>query len=183
MKRLKAQRFISFLTVLTFMVILSSSQINAQEMTEISGEVTMERTNQNTLTVNNAEGHILALQIFEGTNTNTSDTDFMDNAPVTAKSTADLTKGDGNVNAYVKFGAGNEYIYSKNSHEVETLMTNEGTRMTRFSGVFNFISGTGKYKGIQGAGTYEGRFTDENTITVEWNGEYTLDRDVAMEQE
>jgi hypothetical protein len=41
-------------------------------------------------------------------------------------------------------------------------------------GTWTFSSATGKFKGIQGKGTYEGKANPDGTVTFQVEGEYTL---------
>jgi hypothetical protein len=50
----------------------------------------------------------------------------------------------------------------------------DGQPMTSFSGTWKKLSGTGKYEGIQGQGTYSGHFTSQTEYVVDWRGQATL---------
>jgi hypothetical protein len=55
---------------------------------------------------------------------------------------------------------------------VSTTLAPDKTPHTTFAGTWTYVSGTGKYQGIRGGGTYQGHFSSPTEYTIEWKGEY-----------
>jgi len=70
---------------------------------------------------------------------------------------ADHINGTGVGQGYAKIMLGKDTVYLK--HE-------EGT--------FFFYQGKGRFKNIQGTGTYQGRYISQTIYTLEWEGDYRI---------
>ena len=67
-------------------------------------------------------------------------------------------------------------VFAKWKGSVMTTLSAEGTPVTTFEGSFSYIKGTGHFENIHGGGTYKGRFISKTIYTVEWEGEYFIEK-------
>lgn len=140
---------------------------------EVAGVLSMAYVNQQKLAIPDAAGHVLLLTEARGTNRNTGSSDFMSGAQVAVHEILDLVQGNGASQGYVTFSKGPDTVFVRISGKVTTRSSPEGSPITSFVGTWNYTKGTGRYVGIEGTGTYRGRFTSEREFTVDWQGEYT----------
>lgn len=163
-----------FCICLTLALILSGTNLAAQETTKISGKLTATYTGQDSIVVGDVAGHVLSLTVSEGKNANTGENMFMDGADVANMSYADFIQGNGVHQGYVKFTKDGDEIYAKWKGSVTTAAVAEGDPVTSFEGTFTYIKGSGKFKNIKGKGTYTGKFTSETEYTVDWQADYSI---------
>ena len=162
----------SFCFVLVYSVV--SLDVIAQQMTKISGKMTCAYTDRQAYESGYTEGHSLALSQAEGINISTGANVFMDGAQVVNFSFADLVKGNGPHQGYVKLLKKDDAVISKWQGKITTIMSNEGIPITTFDGTFSYVKGLGKFNNIQGKGTFRGKFISKMIYTVEWEGEYSV---------
>ena len=137
---------------------------------EMSGKATMTYSKKEVVLIGDTEGHILMLAVSNGLNSNTGNSDFMDGATATTRSTADLTKGNGPQAGYfILSEEGNETV-AKYKGMIKTVLSPDKKPMTSFSGEWKYIKCAGKYEGCTGKGTYQGHFISENDYIVEYKG-------------
>jgi len=55
----------------------------------------------------------------------------------------------------------------------EGQITTSGSQVT-LEGTWTFTGGTGKFRGIRGGGSYQGRMTSPGNVAMEWQGEYQV---------
>ena len=162
----------SFCFVLVYSVV--SLDAIAQQMTKISGKMTLANIERQAYESGYTEGHSLALSQAEGINISTGANVFMDGAQVVNFSFADLVKGNGPHQGYVKLLKKDDAVISKWQGKITTIMSNEGIPITTFDGTFSYVKGLGKFNNIQGKGTFRGKFISKMIYTVEWEGEYSV---------
>ena len=162
----------SFCFVLVYSVV--SLDAIAQQMTKISGKMTLANIERQVYESGYTEGHSLALSQAEGINISTGANVFMDGAQVVNFSFADLVKGNGPHQGYVKLLKKDDAVISKWQGKITTIMSNEGIPITTFDGTFSYVKGLGKFNNIQGKGTFRGKFISKMIYTVEWEGEYSV---------
>lgn len=93
---------------------------------------------------------------------------------VSAVSFSDLTAGTGSHRGYrVGTHANGERTFMGFEGITKTVMKPNGSPETTFEGKWWYTAGTGKFKGIKGSGTYNGKVTKAG-FTYEWDGEYEL---------
>ena len=99
----------------------------------------------------------------------------LDNADVKVVGVSDYTAGSGEHWGYrmVTLPDGDQTFASYEGTTV-TVAGEEGNPKTTFSGKWWYTSGTGKFKGIRGSGTYSGRMA-ETGLTYEWEGSYSTE--------
>ena len=162
----------SFCFVLVYSVV--SLDAIAQQMTKISGKMTCAYTDRQAYESVYTEGHSLSLAESDGINISTGANVFMDGAQVVNFSFADLVKGNGPHQGYVKLLKKDDAVISKWQGKITTIMSNEGMPITTFDGTYSYVKGLGKFKNIQGNGTFRGKFISKMIYTVEWEGEYSV---------
>jgi hypothetical protein len=124
--------------------------------------------------VGDTEGHVLISNHATGKNRSTGADKYMDGAEVANTETADLTQGNGPHQGYVIFSGAGERTVNKWNGKIATVMGSDKKPVTTFEGTWTKQSGTGRYGGVTGQGTYRGRMTSQNTYRVEWKGEIEL---------
>jgi hypothetical protein len=149
----------------------------AQDMMKIAGKMEATYVKHEPMEVGDTDEHMMILGRSEGTNTSTGEHMFMDGAQLVNVSFADLVKGNGPHDGYIRFTKGEDAVYAKWQGTVTTMMSDEGTPMMSFEGTFTYTGGMGQYMGIKGSGTYKGHFTSETDYVTEWEGEYALMED------
>jgi hypothetical protein len=164
------------MTVLTGLcvVVLVATTSVAQDMMKIAGKMEAAYVRQEPMVVGDTDEHTMVLGKSEGTNASTGEHMFMDGAQIVNMSFADVVKGNGPHQGYVRFAEGEDAAYAKWHGTITTTMSDDGTPMMSFEGAFTYIGGMGQYTGIKGAGTYTGHFTSETEYVVEWEGEYSV---------
>jgi hypothetical protein len=124
-----------------------------------------------------APGHVLMLAQAKGSNQSAGPAGFMDGAEIASASMADLVAGNGSNHGYDVQVSGGDTVFTKWTGVVTTVLSPEKIPLTSLRGTWTKNRGTGRYAGIKGSGTYQGRFTSPTEYVVEWNGEITVPRD------
>ena len=159
---------------LALLLAVAPTLSNAQEMTKVAGKINATYTHQDTIVVGDTDGHNLTSAISEGPNVSTAEDEFMDGARTVNHSFSDLVGGNGPHQGYVEFAKNGDTAFAKWQGTVTTTLSAENTPVTTFEGTTTWIRGTGKFKNIQGTGTYNGGFISKTEYEVEWAGEYTI---------
>ena len=108
-------------------------------------------------------------------NLDNSDDPEFDNTLVRQVGVSDYTAGSGPHWGHRKINhASGDLSFMSYEGAATTTVSAEGIPSTTFEGVWHFTSGTGKYAGISGSGTYSGQVTAEG-LSYEWEGEYELE--------
>jgi hypothetical protein len=112
--------------------------------------------------------HELGLVEIGGTQTSTDP--HWSGAAITYWGTADLIDGSGAQRGYfLNVHAGGDQDCGSFEGQIMTA----GEQVT-LEGTWQFIGGTGKFAGITGKGTYQGRMVSPTEIQTAWQGEYQL---------
>jgi hypothetical protein len=159
---------------IALILVFGAAVSNAQEMTEISGTISLVVTQQQPIEIGDAEGHEVNFMTSDGTNENKGEHDFMASAKVTNISYSDLVNGNGTHHGYVTLTTGDDSAIAKWKGTVTTTVTADTVSNTTFEGTYTYIHGTGKYVNINGGGTYKGSFSSETEYTAEWEGKYFI---------
>lgn len=136
---------------------------------QISGTVTGGYTKQQPVPIANADGNVLMLNEYQGTNKSAGGNSFMDGASVTNQEIAQLFQGNGDEAGYITFSKDDGLTVAKWNGHITTVMK-DGNPMTTFKGKWEYASGTGKYAGIKGKGDYNGYFTSQTNYVIDWKG-------------
>jgi hypothetical protein len=174
MEKALLNRLTALIVGLALILAFTPTMTTAQEMMRIAGEIKAVYTKQDTAAVGDTEGHKLSFAISEGPNASTAEHEFMDGAQMVNYSFGDLVGGNGPHQGYIKFTKNGDSAFAKWNGEVTTTLSTENTPVTTFEGTTTWIKGTGKFKNIQGTGTYKGAFTSKTEYAVAWAGEYTI---------
>jgi hypothetical protein len=137
----------------------------------ISGVFTMKVGQQHALPVADQAGPILLLTQSSGTNRSTAPSRHMDGAQVINREIADLTRGNGPHQGYITEIRGADTSVTRYQGKVVTTLGPDQQPRTSFEGTWTKLSGTGKYAGVSGAGSYKGRMTSATDYTVDYEGE------------
>jgi hypothetical protein len=170
----KSNALIAISGFIVLACVLLAGSLYAESMIKVAGKMTMEIVETDSLAVADAEGHLMYLQVYEGTNANVGENEFMAEAAISNSSFSDIVQGNGFHQGYVEFTKDDGTTFAKWKGEITTTLAADSTKVTSFEGKFSYIGGTGKYENIQGSGTYTGQFTSNTTLTADWEGEITL---------
>ena len=139
--------------------------------TQVSGVFSMKVGQQHALPVADQAGPILLLTQSAGTNRSTGSSEYMNGAQVTNREIADLTQGNGPHQGYITEVKGADTTVTRYQGKVVTTLGPDQKPATSFQGTWTKLSGTGKYQGVTGSGSYKGRMISPTDYTVEWTGE------------
>ncbi len=174
MRILPSQRLsVLFISIALIFGLCVSSTI-AQQKLKIAGKTTAAYIVREVVEVGDTEGPSLYLLKHEGFNESTGEHKFMDGAETVWFGIADYIKGNGPHTVYTKMSLNDNVVYSKAEGKTTTILSPEGKPVTTFEGALTFTKGTGKYKNIQGSGTYKGKLVSSVIIVNEWEGEYFI---------
>ena len=177
MQRVTSKRSLVLFMSLALMAVYGATTSMAQQKgTKVSGTITAANVYLQAINLDDAKGHRLAIAQSEGTNATAGANPFMDGAEVMIAGTDDLVNGTGTGAGYTKISKGDDAVYLKREAKITTEVPPKGQPVTTFEGTFTFIKGTGQYQNIQGSGTYKGKYISKTIYTVEWEGEYTLEK-------
>jgi len=171
--RTKQSIAITIFIAFTWALALTAS-LAEQKKFKVSGVITAAEIHSAGVHIDDLEGHNMTLEEGEGTNKNTGVHEFMDGAPVTVFGSSDHVMGNGTGHGYAKLSMGDDAVFMKHEGTVEAKPPTQGIRNTTFKGTFSFYKGLGRYKNIQGTGTYRGRYISKRIYTAEWEGEYLI---------
>jgi len=137
-------------------------------MPNISGAFTATVTMQTVLSCNDQPNHDLALAELHATQ-KSPDPDW-NNCRLTYSSIADIANGQGKQHGYYV----NEHADgSRDMGSFEGRIKMSGNEMTS-EGTFTINSGTGKFQGIRGSGTWKARNVSPTQIEMSWSGSYEI---------
>ena len=175
MQKFISKRSMTLLVSVALVFAVGVTPSIAQQRTKISGEMTLTVTKHDTIIIGDTEGHVFSLSAYKGSNKSTGEVKFMDGAQIENSGFSDIVKGNGPHQGYVKLFQNGDAVFAKWQGEVATEIAKDGP-VTTFKGNFFYIAGTGQFKGIQGRGTYKGRFTTKTEYIAEWEGEYSNEK-------
>ena len=139
--------------------------------TQVSGVFSMKVGQQHALPVADQAGPVLLLTQSAGTNRSTGNSDYMDGAQVINREISDLTQGNGPHQGYTTEIKGADTSMARYQGKVVTTLGPDRKPTTSFQGTWTKLSGTGRYQGVTGSGSYKGRMVSPTDYTVEWSGE------------
>ena len=146
----------------------------AQQKITISGKVTTAVTIRHEIPWDDADGHSIFALKSEGVNSSTGKDKFMDGAEYAYVSYNDYIKGNGPHVSYSKMILNGDTVFSKAEGKTKTVLSPKGKPIITIEGTITFNKGTGVYEGIQGSGTYKGKYISSNLMVIEWEGEYFI---------
>ena len=152
----------------------STQSLAKEKQFKVAGIMTASTFHSTVIHIDDQEGHNLSLEEGEGTNKSTGEHSFFDGAQVMIMGMADHVKGTGVGKGYAKMMLGKDAVYLKHEGKVSSKPPKQGIRNTKFEGTFSFYQGTGRFKNIQGTGTYQGRYISRTIYILEWEGEYRI---------
>jgi hypothetical protein len=145
----------------------------AQSSTRVAGTFNGTIASQHASPVADAPMHAVTLTEWNGTNRSTGEAEYMSGGRVTNVETSDLAQGSGPHQGYITFVSGTDTTISKWSGKVTTVIGADQQPATSFEGTWTMATGTGRYRGVSGRGTYKGRMLSMRESTVDWQGELT----------
>lgn len=143
---------------------------------KVSGKQTLAYTRQERSNVGDVEGHMLSLIEAEGVNISTGDTEYMNGAQVINFVTSDLINFNGPIQGYSITKKKEDSAFGKLEGKITTSLSADGTPVAVIEAKLIWIKGTGQFKNIQGVATAKGIYISKNIYTVEWEGEYWIDK-------
>lgn len=166
MQTLKSKKLLLLLISLFAIFAFGVTTSLAQEKTKVKGKRFGVFTSGDSVKVEDTEGHTIATGMSKGV-------DVVQGSVFLNWSTSDMVKGNGTHQGYVKtmFKDG-DVIYGKWQGNISTTMSPKGIPLVTFEGTWSWTEGTGKWKNVQGNGTYKGKFIGPGIFTYDWEGEY-----------
>ncbi|MBA3316945.1 MAG: hypothetical protein H0T50_02500 [Gemmatimonadales bacterium] len=137
----------------------------------VSGTFTATYASREVHEVGDAPGHVIGAALARGTNRSTGSTEYMPGASVVNVETHDLIRGNGPHQGYSTFALGPDTTVSKWNGKVTTVLGADQRPITTFEGTWTKSSGTGRYAGASGHGSYKGRMTSDKEYLIQWTGE------------
>ena len=174
MKIFKSNRWMGLLISLVFIFSLCVAFSTAQEKMKTAGKATITYTVQETIDVDDTEGHVLLISKIEGTNVSTGEHKFMDGAKVVVMGFGDYVKGNGPHLTYLKMSLNGDVVFAKGKGKTKTTLSPEGKPISTLEGTATYTKGEGKYKNIQGGYTYKAKRISSTEIVVEMEGKYFI---------
>jgi len=156
---------------LSLLLVVATGAAPSGDRLPVSGSSTLTYTHQQSVEVADGPGHLLMVGEAKGTNVNSGPTDYMADGQVTNVDMGDLVQGNGPHQGYFTVSDKRGSATSRWRGKVSTTLGPQRAPRTAFSGTWTYVSGTGKYLGIRGGGTYRGHFSSPTEYTVEWKGE------------
>ena len=136
----------------------------------IAGSFTATVAAEHAIPVPDAPMHSLNLVASRGTNRSTGATAYMDGGSVSNAETSDLAQGNGPHQGYITFTSGTDTTISHWSGKVTTVLGADKQPVTTFEGTWTMASGTGRFRGATGGGTYKGRMLSAKESAVDYTG-------------
>jgi hypothetical protein len=174
MQRLTCTRATPLFISIVLLFTLVATTLTAQQKIRASGKHTLAYIKENAIMVGDEEDHIISLSEFEGSNVSTGEVKFMDGALDVGMTCADILKGTGPHHGYGNMSLNGDVIFWSHRGTAVTALSSEGKPVTTIEGSFIWTKGSGKYEGIQGRGTYKGKYISKTIVIVEWEGEYFI---------
>ena len=148
-----------------------------QEIKKIkdSGKQTNAYTKVERINVGDVDGHMVSLLVSEGVMSTSGDA-LMDGAQVASITSSDLINYNGPFHGYSKLTKKGNSAVCKFEGKLTTILSTEGTPVMTFEATYFWTKGTGQLENIKGGGTLKGRFLTSIIYTVEWEGEYWIEK-------
>lgn len=159
---------------LALIIVFCVTYSTAQQKTTISGKVTTASTVRYEIPSDDTDGHSILVIRSEGVNLSTGIDKFMDGAEYSYVSYHDYIKGNGPHVSYAKMTLNGDTVFSKAEGKTKTTISPKGKPIITIEGTVTFTKGTGVYEGIQGSGSYKGKYISSNIMVIEWQGEYVI---------
>ena len=132
---------------------------------KIEGEITKELM----LPAPDTSNHFLGLAETKGRNKCLEGSTFLDGAVVGSVESWDLLEGAGPDRGYMTFTVGGDTVVVRYSGRAKP----DGSEKYLLSGRISFLSGSGRFLGINGRASYTG-WASSNKYELTWQGRYTL---------
>ncbi|EFK11054.1 conserved hypothetical protein [delta proteobacterium NaphS2] len=167
MQTLKSKKVMLLLIGLVAIFVFGVTTSLAQEKIKLQGKRFGTYTSDS-IKVEDMENHILGTGMAKGV-------DVIQGSIFFTWSTADLVNGNGTHQGYTKtIDKDGDATFGKWQGEVSTTMSPKGTPLVMFEGTWSFTKGTGKWKNVQGNGTYKGKFIGPGIYSYDLEGEYFI---------
>jgi len=162
------------LVAIVLLFTVSVTSLKAQKLTKVSGKITVAAEVHEQMSIGDVDDHTVTFSVFEGTNASTGSNKFMDGAHAVNAAYSDLVQYNGPHQTYITLSKKDDAAIAKCQGKNAVIMSPDGEPIVTFEGTFSWIAGTGRFKGIQGNGTYKGQYISPKIYTVEWEGEYFI---------
>jgi hypothetical protein len=164
------------LVIFWLILTLGMATAAAQQKYQIAGEATHAIIDQQMSKLDDVLGHTLFLSNTEGVSFSTSETEFMNGARVISVIISDSERFNSSFQGYSRYAKKSDIVYFKMEGNITTSLSEEGNPLTTFDAKFSLVKGTGQYENIHGSGTYKGRYISGYIFTLEWEGEYWIEK-------
>ena len=176
MQKLNFNKLMTLSVMLTLVFSMSGMVARSQQKYQIAGKQTTAVTRQERSDIADMEDHMFSLSEWNGINVSSGDTEFMDGAQVVSFNIADLVHFNGPFQGYSLFSKKGESVFARFEGKLTTTLSSDGTPLTTMEATYSWTKGTGQFENIRGGGTIKGRYIASNFMTVDWEGEYWIER-------
>ncbi len=145
----------------------------ASVTTPVSGVFTLTYVSPSVPKGTNGSGQSIFVSTAKGANKNTGASNYLAGASVVNVDTAAMVQGNGTHSGRATFTDGTSTVVKRFSGITTTKMVG-GRPESTFQGTWKILSGTGRYAGATGNGTYKGRFETGSRYAVEWKGSTSM---------
>ena len=174
MKILLFKRFMGLFISLALIFALCVTFSPAQQKIKVAGKITCAVIKSESINFDDTEGHTIALMKYDGFNVSTGEHEFMNGVQTVGVTFGDLIKGTGPHKGYGKMSMNGDAVFWKYKGKTATTLSPKGKPIIVFEGTITFLKGTGKYKGIQGSGTFKSKMISSTMQVSKWEGEYFI---------
>ena len=167
MQTFKSKKLMVLLISLSAIFVFAVTTSLAQEKIKTKGK-RFGTLKSESIKLDDTEGHTLATGKGKGV-------DVITNSIFFSWSTSDLVKGNGTHQGYSKtIDKDGDITFGTFQGRISTTMSPKGRPLVTFEGTWAFTKGTGKWKNVQGNGTYKGKYIGPGIFTYDWEGEYFI---------
>ncbi len=116
----------------------------------------------------------MSLYQFEGNNTSTGKSKFLDAARSSNCIFTDFIERNGPIEGYGELRDKEGSALLRWDGYMITVQSPDGKPTHRVEGSFRILKGTGKFANIEGIGSFQGKMSAWTVFIIDWEGEYSL---------
>lgn len=149
-------------------MILAAGPVMAEEKVKIKGKSIMVVVDRTSHKIGDVDGHVMGMVHAQGV-------DVIQKMTVYSYSAADMVKFKGPFQGWTKaVRANGDITFSTFKGQLIPKLSPQGKPMLLMKGTWKFTSGTGKWAGVQGGGTFTGHYLSPTIYIYNLEGEATL---------
>ena len=166
MQTIKSKKMMLLIIILAGIFALGVTTSLAQEKNRIKRKCFGTGVSEQ-IEVGDIDGHVILTGTTKGVEVNSGATIF-------GCSTSDLVNGNGTMLTYVTTIYKDGLTVVEGQGKISTTMSPEGKPLRAFEGSWSYVKGTGKWKNVQGNGTFKGKYIGPGIFAYDSEGEYFI---------